>query len=110
MTRSIWPWSRPQPPPAQPHTLSIKAWPPELKGEGLGILGLVLIVVVVIGASATGVPIAREIVTGATRAVELVPNSPASARFGVVEPQAKDTPSSLRSMGQSEPAEGSPSS
>lgn len=110
MTRSIWPWSRPQPRPAQPHTLLIKAWPPELKGEGLGILGVVLIAVVVIGASATGVPIAREIVTGATRAAEFVPNSPASTRLSVVEPHTKDSRSSLRPIGQSEPAEAAPSS
>lgn len=71
MTRSLWPWSRtPELPPSQPHSLSLKAWPPEIKGEGLGIVGIIMILMMIIAASAAGVPLAAAIVKGAEGAIE----------------------------------------
>lgn len=70
MTRSLWPWSRTTPP-SQPHSLSLKAWPPEIKGEGLGILGIIAILIMIIAASAIGVPVATAVVRGAQMATQM---------------------------------------
>lgn len=44
--------SRPEPP---RHTLKVSVYPPELSGEGLGIVGVVLIVMSLVLATAAGV-------------------------------------------------------
>jgi hypothetical protein len=60
MKRRLWPFSQTLNSP-QPHTLSLKAWPPEMKGEGLGVIGVVLVVVAVIVGSWLGVPVANSV-------------------------------------------------
>lgn len=32
--------------PKQPHALKVKAWPPEISGEGLGILGVLILALI----------------------------------------------------------------
>ena len=63
---------KPAPPRRQVHSLTLKAWPPEIKGDGLGIVGVIFIILIVVLASAFGVPVAKNLADALSRSAQAI--------------------------------------